>query len=334
MKKTLSCLLLLMMLFLAGCQAAPTDDAPADNSANIPSASDPASTPFTPPAPYTRQYAYPENMNFRILDTGNVVDSMLDGGSSDRKTEYTLAWEQPLVQPSSIETEKTFTVDGRDVTARYQETEHSLYQLSPSLVYVYALKYSFSVHATKGHLTGFTDHGKMQVLAPVEASSAIAEETAVATASAFVGDIVDVSEYRITCENKETYYYVEFVKCFGDVESIDKAFVYVSMTGEVVHYYAFALGELSSELTLNISPEAADAAVLARVEEMYYENLVEKYHFLEVSVRNKYVILANDGTLALVYDLDVEAKAQSAPNSFEVSSAAPQLVLCENSSAE
>ena len=334
MKKKLSWLLILMILLLVGCQVNPIDSTPADPPAAPESPTDSEPTPFTPPAPYTKQYAYPEDMNFRILDTGNIADGELDGGYADRKTEYTLAWEKQIVESPTPAMEKNFTVDDREVVARYQETERSLYQLSPSLVYDYGTKYSFSVHATKGHLTGFTDHEKMQALAPVDPSLAITEETAVLAASAFLGDIVNVSEYQITCENKGTYYLVYVIKYFEGVESIDKAFVYVSMTGEVVHYYAFSLGELSSELALNISPEQADAAVLAKVEEMYYENLVKNYHFLEISVQGKRVILAEDGTLSLMYDLAVEAKKQKSFDVFEVSSTAPQFVLCENISVE
>ncbi len=333
MKKLLSFLLIFILLFLVGCQADPPENLPVSDPQDTPS--DPEPTPFVPPVPYAKQYSYPEGMNFRILDTGAIALSSLDGGFADRKTEYTLAWEKTVnVSDDTAERSKSISVGDRTVTGQYQKIERNPYQMTPSFVYADGEDYRFSVHAEKGHLTEFTDHERVKALTAVDPSAAISRDAAIATASAFVGEIVDVSEYQITCENKETYYLVSLIKCFRGVESIDKALVHVSMMGEIVHYYAFALGELSSDLVLNISPTDADAAVLAKVEEIYYENLVRSYHFIDISIEGKCVILAEDGTLALLYDLEVTAKKQVSETAFMTDATRPQFVLCEGTAAE
>lgn len=208
--------------------------------------------------------------------------------------------------------EITIEQDGKNYTAAYKHT-HRMYNYS----YSYDLYESEELVVYKASETGFTHYvyfrtTKGDYLLPEIDDP---EGTAIQIADAFVAQYADLSDYRRTVKYEDgskteddiTYpygeYCITYTKTVGDLDTNDLFEIIVNSKGNLVNYLIGELGRYDKLSSRDISLDAVNDSITAKLQGELYE--LKGYKYVSHEINEQILCYTATGDLAVRTDMHV-----------------------------
>ena len=207
---------------------------------------------------------------------------------------------------------KEVTVGNEKITGKYFKTSVSPYYNRTADIYKStsgSVQAQFSVDPATNKLVGYSVYDT-EYAAKVEGKNELTKEECIEIAENYLKQHVsDIENYRITCEYSplEIYkgrYAVYFTRYINDIPTIDSAYIYVSVYGDIMRFDFGNLGDMKDTAALNPHNIAdIDKNVEEKRNEVYGGLINSEEYEVSFSQSKKLVRLEN-GKYALQYTVN------------------------------
>ncbi len=157
----------------------------------------------------------------------------------------------------------------------------------------------------------------------------ITESEAIEKAKAFLGELVNISDYRISVSSEQgRLFTVKFQYYIGEVETTEKAWVYVGFDGNVCGMSSSMLGRISN-LDIDITDldfEKIESLVIEKLDKIYAD-AKKTYDRVKYDTSVQLLTILKDGKRGIVFPVDVDCDFVYSDGSYSTTGSLTTIVV-------
>ncbi len=211
-----------------------------------------------------------------------------------------------------MKSEKTICVNGVDWDVEYQSSTNGYYYKSHVDFYKKSENGSqvqIGVNCSTGRIDSYSWVDR-NYANEKQNESRLTEEQCLAIAKAYLNDYTDADAYEMVAVRDLKIpeygglYDFELTRTINGVETSDRAYIGVTVFGDVVSHLFTSLGEMKgARLPSDVELQKIEALVYEKLDGIY-ENVADQYEISYDIIKKSFIRLSN-GKYAMQYDVDV-----------------------------
>ena len=255
------------------------------------------------------------SVKYKVLEAGGCDNA----SGANHQEEIDL--ENQVFKKPLLNSHKDIRINDKDYTGKYRNSQKG-YLFKNDVDYYESNEngelVQFGINQETGRIDKFS-WVKLDYINNKE-GSALNYEQCLVVATKYLNDFVDATEYTLVASRYleipeyEAIYDFEFVRVIDGVKSSDKAYVGVTIFGDVISHLFVSLGEMRDATV----PSADDFKIIEnnvdKKVQSIYSDVYDKYKY-SYEIADKIIVKLSDGKYAMEYHLEVTLTSISSPES-------------------